>query len=90
MELSWKNLLGKQDRERRIIASYTVGAIVVTLIFSVMIAAYGATILGAALALIAFNNFPVFYLLRHKKNVTKAAYYLICQGLLLWFSRSPL
>ncbi len=80
MELSWKNLLGKQDRERRIIAAYTLGAIIVTLIFSVMIAAYEATFLGVALALIACNNFPVFYLLRRKKNVTKAAYYLICQG----------
>jgi signal transduction histidine kinase len=82
MELSWKNLLGKQDLERRIIAFYTLGAIVVTLIFSVMIAFYGAYFLGLALALIACNNLPVLYLLRWKKNTRRAAFYLISQGAL--------
>ena len=80
MELGWKNLLGKRDLERRIIAFYTLGAILITLIFSVMISFYGAYFLGLALALTACNNLPVLYLLRSKKNTGKAAYYLISQG----------
>jgi signal transduction histidine kinase len=80
MHVSWKNLLGKQDLERRIIAFYALGAIVVTLIFSVMISFYGGRILGLVLALTACNNLPVLSLLRRKKNTRKAAYYLISQG----------
>jgi signal transduction histidine kinase len=80
MQLGWKNLLGKQDLERRIIAFYTLGAIIITLIFSAMIALYGAHLLGFALVLTACNNLPVLYLLRRKKNTRKAAFYLISQG----------
>lgn len=80
MHVGWKNLLNQQDLERRIVAFYTLGAIVVTLIISVMIAFYGAMALGIALVLTACNNLPVLYLLRRKKNIRMAAYYLISQG----------
>lgn len=80
MHMGLKNLLSQQDLERRIIASYTLGAIVVTLIFSVMITLYGAHALGLGMALTACNNLPVLYLLRRKKNTRMAAYYLISQG----------
>lgn len=80
MQVGWKNLLNQQDLERRIIAFYTLGAIIITLIFSVMIAFYGALGLGLGLVLTACNNLPVLYLLRRKKNTRMAAFYLISQG----------
>jgi hypothetical protein len=80
MRLSLKNLWTREDLERRIIAFYTLAAIMITLIFSGMITLYGAPALGIALLLTACNNLPVLYLLRRKKNTRTAAYYLITQG----------
>src|SRR5687767_3619526 len=80
MQPELKSLFGKQDLERRIIAFYTLGAIMITLIFSVMIALYGAQGLGLALMMIASNNLPVLYLLQKKQNVPKASLYLISNG----------
>lgn len=80
MTLRLKNLLGKQDLERRIIALYTLGAIIITLIFSVMIALYGAQGLGLALFMVAGNNLPVLFLLQQKQHIQKASLYLISNG----------
>ncbi|WP_176736824.1 sensor histidine kinase [Oligoflexus tunisiensis] len=66
--------------DRRIIAFYTLAAIVITLIFSVMISLYGAWGLGLALLAIAGNNLPVLYLLRRRTKSRKASYYLIANG----------
>lgn len=80
MHFCFKKLWGQWDMERRIIVLYTLGAVVITLIFSVMITYYGAKGLGLALLLIAINNWPVLYLLRQKKTFRSASYYLVSNG----------
>jgi signal transduction histidine kinase len=80
MHLGLNNLLNLQNLERRFIATYTLGAIVVTVLFSAMNTLYGAHGLGLGMALTACNYLPVLYLLRRKKNTRTAAYYLISQG----------
>jgi signal transduction histidine kinase len=80
MKVGYRNLLSKQDLERRITAFYTLGAIVITLIFSAMISLYGAWDLSLTLLAISCNNLPVLYLLRRKKYQRWASYYLIANG----------
>lgn len=80
MHFGFKKLWGQRDLERRIIASYTLGAIVITVIFSAMITLYGAKGLGLALLLIALNNMPVLYMLKQKKHFRTASFYLISNG----------